>query len=104
MDSTSSYEEHSSGLVSRYQIKLREPKADINLNEPVPADEFPEFKVKFRTDNEKIKELRKVVKQLTKEKSRVEQWSARQQEKIQGFKKNKKEQKALLKEIREINF
>jgi hypothetical protein len=57
MDSASSDEEHSSGLVSRYQIKLREPKADINLNEPAPADEFPEFKVKVRTDKEKIKEL-----------------------------------------------
>jgi hypothetical protein len=45
-----------------------------------------------------------VVKQLKKEKACVEQWSARQQEKIQGFKKKKKEQKALLKEIREINF
>jgi hypothetical protein len=57
MDSASSDEEHNSGLVSRYQIKLREPKADINLNEPAPADEFPEFKVKIRSDKEKIREL-----------------------------------------------
>jgi hypothetical protein len=34
----------------------------------------------------------------------VEQWSAKQQEKIQGFKKKRKEQKALLKEMRESNF
>jgi septal ring factor EnvC (AmiA/AmiB activator) len=104
MDSASSDEEHNSGLVSRYQIKLREPKADINLNEPAPADEFPEFKVKIRSDKEKIRELRKVVKQLKKEKAHVEQWSARQQEKIQGFKKKKREQRALLKELREVNF
>jgi hypothetical protein len=36
-----------------------------------------------------------VVKQLKKEKAHVEQWSARQQEKIQGFKKKKKEQKGI---------
>jgi hypothetical protein len=77
MDSSSSDEEHNSGLVSRYQIKLREPKANINLNEPAPTDEFPEFKVKVRTDKEKIRELQKVVKQLKKEKAHVEQWSAR---------------------------
>jgi hypothetical protein len=45
-----------------------------------------------------------MVKQLKKEKSQVEQWSAKQQEKIQGFKKKRKEQKALLKELREPNF
>jgi hypothetical protein len=45
-----------------------------------------------------------MVKQLKKEKAQVEQWSAKQQEKIQGFKKKRKEQKALLKELRESNF
>jgi hypothetical protein len=50
MDSTSSYEENSSGLASRYQVKLREPKVVIDLNEPAPAEEFPKFKVKVRTD------------------------------------------------------
>jgi len=44
------------------------------------------------------------VKQLKKEKAHVEQWSARQQERIQGFKKKKREQRALLKELREVNF
>jgi hypothetical protein len=53
-------------LVSRYQIKLREPKVSIDLNEPAHADEFPKFKVKFRTDKEKIRELQKMVKQLKK--------------------------------------
>jgi hypothetical protein len=45
-----------------------------------------------------------MVKQLKKEKSQVEQWNARQQEKIHDFKKKRKEQKALLKELRESNF
>jgi hypothetical protein len=104
MDSTSSDEEHNSELVSKYQVKLREPKVAINLNEPAPFEEFPEFKVKVRTDRERIKELQKTVRQLKREKTHIEQWSARQQERIQGFKKKKKEQRALLKEIREINF
>jgi hypothetical protein len=104
MDSTSSDEEHNSGLVSKYQVKLREPKVSINLNEPAPSEEFPEFKVKVRTDRERIKELQKTVRQLKREKTHIEQWSARQQERIQGFKKKKKEQRALLKELREINF
>jgi hypothetical protein len=34
----------------------------------------------------------------------IEQWNARQQERIQGFKNNKKEQRELLKELRDINF
>ena len=38
------------------------------------------------------------------EKAQVEQWSAKQQGKIQGFKKKRKEQKELLKELRESNF
>ena len=57
MDLSSSDEEHNSRLVFRYQIKLREPKADINLHEPAPTDEFLEFKVKVRIDKENIKEL-----------------------------------------------
>jgi hypothetical protein len=44
------------------------------------------------------------VRQLKKEKVQIEQWNARQQERIQDFKKKKKEQRALLKELREINF
>jgi hypothetical protein len=57
MDSTSFDEEHSSGLVSKYQVKSREPKVALNLNESAPSEEFPEFKVKIRTDKERIKEL-----------------------------------------------
>jgi Golgi nucleoside diphosphatase len=45
-----------------------------------------------------------MVKQLKKEKAQVEQWSAKQQEKIQGFKKKRKEKKTFLKELRESNF
>jgi hypothetical protein len=50
------------------------------MNEPAPSDEFPEFKVKVRTDKENIRELQKMVKQLKKEKDHVEQWSVRKQE------------------------
>jgi hypothetical protein len=56
------------------------------------------------TDKERIKEFQKIVRQLKKEKAQIEQWNACQQERIQGFKKKKKEQRALLKELREINF
>ena len=45
-----------------------------------------------------------MVKQLKKEKAQVEQWSAKKQEKIQGFKKKRKENKTFLKELRESNF
>jgi hypothetical protein len=63
MDSNSYDDDHSSELSSRYQIKLREPKVSIDLNKLAPAEEFPEFKVKVRSDKEKIKELMKMVKQ-----------------------------------------
>ena len=94
MDSTSFGEEHSSGLVSKYQVKSREPKVALNMNEPAPSEEFPEFRVKIGTDKERIKELQKIVRQLKKEKARIEKWNARQQERIQGLKKKKKEQRA----------
>jgi hypothetical protein len=77
MDSASSDNDHKLGLASRYQIKLREPIDSIDLNKPAPTEEFPEFKVKVRIDKEKIRELQKMVKQLKKEKARVEKWSAR---------------------------
>jgi len=82
MESTSSDDDQSSGLASTYQIKLREPKASIDLNKPAPAEEFPEFKFKIINNKEKIIELQRVVKQLKKEKDQVEKWSARQQERI----------------------
>ena len=97
-------DDHNSKLSSRYQIKLRKPQDVIDLNKPAPAEEFPEFKVKVRSDKDKIKELQKMVKPLNKEKAQVEKWSTIQQEKIHGFKKKRKEQKALLKELRESNF
>jgi hypothetical protein len=104
IDSTSSDEEHSSGLVSKYQVKEKEPKVSLNLNEPAPFEECSGFRVKIRTDKERIKEFQKTVRQLKKEKAQIEQWNARQQERIQGFKKKKKEQREFLKELREINF
>jgi hypothetical protein len=103
LDSTDD-EDHSSGLYSRYQIKLRKPQDAIDLNQPAPVEEFPEFKVKVISEKYKIKELQEMVKKLKKEKDQVEQWNARQQEKIHDFKKKRKEQKTLLKELRESNF
>jgi hypothetical protein len=77
MDSTSSDEEHSSGLVSKYRVKSKEPKVALNLNEPTPFEEFSEFRVKIRIDKERIKEFQKTMRQLKKEKAQIEQWNAR---------------------------
>ena len=104
MDSPSSDEEHSSILASKYQVKSKEPKVALNLNEPAPFEELSEFRVKIRTHKERIKEFQKTMRQLKKEKAQIEQWNARRQERIQGLKKKKKEQRAFLKELREINF
>jgi hypothetical protein len=104
IDSTSSHEEHSLRLVSKYQVKAKEPKVSLNLNKHAPFEECSGFIVKIRTDKERIKEFHKTVRQLKKEKAQIEQWNARQQERIQSFKKKKKEKRALLKEIGEINF
>jgi hypothetical protein len=104
LDSSSSEEEHSSELVSKYQVKAKEPSVSLDLNETAPSEECSGFRVKIRTDKEKIKEFQKTIKQLKKEKAQIEQWNARQQERIQGLKKKNKEQRELLKELREINF
>jgi septal ring factor EnvC (AmiA/AmiB activator) len=73
------------------------------LNETTPSEDCSGFRVEIRIDKEKIKELQKTIKQLKKEKMQIEQWNALQQERIQSLKK-KKEQRELLKELREINF
>jgi hypothetical protein len=57
VDSTSSDEENISGLVSKYQVKEKEPKVSLNLNEPAPFEECLGFKVKIKTDKERIKEF-----------------------------------------------
>jgi hypothetical protein len=91
-------------LVSRYQIKLREPKVSIDLNEPAPSDEFPEFKVKVRTDKENIRELQKMVKQLKKEKAHVEQWSARIARKDSGFQEEEKRENSIAQRTQRNKF
>jgi hypothetical protein len=78
MDSTSSDEEHSSGLVSKYQVKAKEPKVALNLNEPTHFEECSEFRVKIRIDKERIKEFQKTMRQLKKEKAQIEQWNVGQ--------------------------
>jgi hypothetical protein len=77
IDLASSNEEHSLRLVSKYQVKEKEPKFSLNLNEPTPIEEFSGFRVKIRTDKDRIKEFQKIVRQLKKEKAQIEQWNAR---------------------------
>jgi hypothetical protein len=62
IDSTSSNEEHNSGLVSKYQVKAKEPKVTLNLNEPALFEECSGFRVKIRTDQERIKEFQKTIR------------------------------------------
>jgi hypothetical protein len=91
-------------LSSKYEIKLRKPQASIDLNLPAPVEEHPEFRVEARKEKDMVKELQGIIRKLRKEKSFVEQWNAKQQEKIQEFKRKRKDQKALLKEVRESNI
>jgi hypothetical protein len=53
IDSTSSEEELSLKLVSKYQVKAKEPRVALNLNEPAPFEECSIFRVKIRTNKEK---------------------------------------------------
>jgi len=62
LDSLGSQEEHSSELISKYQVKDKEPSVTLNLNETAPSEEFSGFKVEIRTDKEKIKEFQKTIK------------------------------------------
>ena len=39
LDSSSSKEEHSSELVSKYQVKAKEPSVSLNLNETAPSED-----------------------------------------------------------------
>jgi hypothetical protein len=62
MDSSSSEEEHSSGLISKYQVKAKEPSVTLNLNETSPSKDCSGFRVEIRTNKEKIKEFQKTIK------------------------------------------
>jgi hypothetical protein len=53
MDSSSSEEEHSSELISKYQAKAKEPSVTLNMNETTPSEDCLGFRVKIRTDKEK---------------------------------------------------
>jgi hypothetical protein len=76
IDSTSFEEEHSLEVVSKYQVKAKEPRVSLNLNEPTPFEECSGFRVKIRTDKEKIKEFQKTIRKLKNEKAQIEQWNA----------------------------
>jgi hypothetical protein len=88
-------EDHSSGLSSKYMIKLRNPQAAIDLNLPAPVEEYPEFKVKARKEKDRVKELQSMINQLKNEKYFFEQWNSKQQENIQDeHNRKKKRQKS----------
>jgi hypothetical protein len=76
IDSSSSEEEHILELVSKYQVKSKEPSIALNLNETAPSEECSGFRVKVRTDKEKRKEFQKTIRQLKREKAQIEQWNA----------------------------
>ena len=77
MDSSSSKEEHSSELISKYEVKAKEPSVTLNMNETTHSEYFLGFRVEIRIDKEKIKEFHKTIKQLKKEKMKIEQWNYR---------------------------
>jgi len=91
-------------LYSKYVIKLRKHQAFMDPNLPSPIEEYPEFKVEARKEKDRVPKLQSMIKKLKKEKDFVEQWNSKQQEKIQDFKRKRKEQKELLKEVRESNI
>jgi hypothetical protein len=97
-------EDLSTGFSSKYEIKLRKPRTSIDLNLPAPVEEHPEFRMETRKEKDRVKELQGIIMKLRQEKSLVEKWNAKQQEKIQELKKKRKDQQALLKEVRESNI
>jgi hypothetical protein len=53
-------EDLSTGLSSKYEIKLRKPQASIDLNLPAPVEEHPEFRMNIterRKDKNQIQEI-----------------------------------------------
>ena len=57
-----------------------------------------------RKEKDRLNELQGIIMKLRQEKSLVEKWNEKQQEKIQEFKMKRKEKKSLLKEVRESNI
>ena len=57
----------------------------------------------IRDEYDRVKELKDTIRHLKQEKYMLEQWNIKQQEKLQKVKKKKKDQKVLLKEVREEN-
>jgi hypothetical protein len=94
----------SSSKDHKHEFKVKKPRFSIDLNRPAPVEEHPEFRMEMRDEKDRVRELQTIIMQLKQEKSMVEQWNAKQQEKLQKLKKKKKDQQALLKEVREENI
>jgi hypothetical protein len=62
------------------------------LNLPTPVEEHPEFKMETRKEKDIVKELKGIIMKLRQEKSLVEKWNEKQQEKIEELKKKRKYQ------------
>jgi hypothetical protein len=73
------------------------------LNLPAPVEEHLEFRVEARKEKYRVKELHGIIRKLRNENSFVEQRNEKQQEKIQELKRKRKDQRAVLKEVKESN-
>jgi hypothetical protein len=94
----------SSSKYHKYEFKVKKPRFSIDLNRPALDEDHIEFRVEMRDEKDRVKELQTMIMKLKQEKWMIEQWNAKQQEKLQKLKKKKKDQQALLKEVREENI
>jgi hypothetical protein len=88
----------------KHESKGENPRFSIDLNQPAPVKEHPEFRMEIRDEYDRVKELKATIRHLKQEKYMLEQWNVKQQEKLQKVKKKKKDQQVLLKEVREENI
>lgn len=94
----------SSSKYHKYEFKVKKPRFSIDLNQLAPDEDHIEFRVEMRDQKDRVKELQTMIMKLKQEKWMIEQWNAKQQEKLQKLKKKKKDQQALLKEVKEANI
>jgi hypothetical protein len=94
----------SSSKGHKYEFRVKKPKFSIDLNRPALDEDYTEFRIEKRDEKDRVKELQTMIMKLKQEKWMIEQWNAKQQEKLQKLKKKNKDQQTLLKEVRETNI
>jgi hypothetical protein len=72
----------SSSKSPKYEFRVKKPKFSIDLNRHAPDEDYTKFKVEKGDEKDKVKELQTMIMTMKYKNWMIEQWNAKQQEKL----------------------